>query len=64
MFLAFMKAAKGVAAVIARATASRAGEQDVFMFVIANPLAAALGLREVLRLATQAAAGFDSFCFA
>jgi len=58
-----MKAAQRETPMVARATASRVGEQHVFMFVITNPLAAALGLGEILRLAAQATAGFDGFCF-
>jgi hypothetical protein len=58
-----MKAAQRETPVVARATASRIGEQNVFVFVVANPLPATLCLREVLRLATQATAGFDGFCF-
>ena len=61
--LAGMKAAQRETPMVARATASRIGEQHVFMLVIANPLPAALCLREVLRLAAQATAGLDSFCF-
>ena len=33
------------------------------MLVIANPVAAAFGFGQVPRLAAQAAAGFDGFCF-
>jgi hypothetical protein len=58
-----MKAAQRETPMVARATVPRIGEQNVFVLVTANPLTAALCLREVLHLAAQATAGFDGFCF-
>lgn len=63
--LAGMKAAQRETPMVARATASRVGEQHVFMLVVANPLPAALGFGEILRFAAQAASGLRRFvpCF-
>ena len=58
-----MKVANRVAPMIARATVPRVGKQDVIAFVVANPVAAAIGLDEVLGLAAKTAAGFDRICF-
>ena len=48
-------ATKREAAVIARATIPRVGEEDIVALVVANPLAAALGLDELGLLAAQPA---------
>jgi hypothetical protein len=53
-----VKRAKRVAVVIARATVPRVGEQDVFVMVVADPIAAATGPHQILRLAAETAAGF------
>lgn len=53
-----VKRANRVAVVVACATVPRVGEQDVFVMVVADPIAAATGPHQILRLAAQAAAGF------
>jgi hypothetical protein len=46
-----MKRAKRVVVVISGATVPRKGEQDVFVKIVADPIPAATGLDQVLRLA-------------
>ena len=50
-----MVATERVAAVVPAATVPGVGEHRVVLLVVANPGAAALGLRQVLRLSTRTA---------
>src|SRR5260370_29643907 len=56
-----MVGAKGETAVIAMATVAGVRELDVLVFVIANPLAAALGFRQLACLAAEPTAGPRAF---
>ncbi|MCI0748394.1 MAG: hypothetical protein L0Y58_23555 [Verrucomicrobia subdivision 3 bacterium] len=57
-----MEAAKRVTPVIPRAAISRIGKQDIFMFVVAEPVAAAIRLHQILHLAAKATAGLFALC--
>jgi len=59
--LGVMESAERKAPMIARATVPRVGEQDVFMLVVADPIAATIRLHQIARLATKAAAALYSF---
>lgn len=57
VFFGVVEPTERVAAMVPGATIGRIREQHVFVFVIADPLSAALGLGQLARLAAEAASG-------